>query len=997
LTDLRREVVIILVFLLFICKNLFAQNPYIQRYTTSDGLPSNTVYTVFQDSKKFLWFATDAGVARYDGTKFIYFRKQDGLSSNDVFDIKEDSYGRIWFFQINASFNFYSDNFIHNEKNTPYLDSLKGSYFCKKMYEDSARNIYFYDNPQGIIYSLSSSNIVTRYKLPSLMVKNDLMPGMYDAMAIHHMERNSEGEFTFLTIAGVVKSKALNAIPKIESAQYHYKDILTSSDKALYALFRENGKNEYVIKKFTDEGTLKSRKALPDTGSALTFSILEDKNGFLWISTYDKGVFCYKGDSLIYHLKIKNAHTIFQDHENNIWICSLLEGVYQINPYIILHKHLESTVFQNNGISKLCRKDSTGIWFTDGMMIYALVNNKLCKLDFQNSENSFNELLQVGHNKLIIGETSKNPFSLEGVTINLPAKKIRCEKVSRSQLPMKKIIYNPEKNEISSYNQFSIYFMNPDELFRKITTERIDERIYNTYYDSGNNLILNAKNPYLHKDGISTITAELKFLKDKLITEHLNLGDSAELFNIDGDSLYILNNNRIINLSEKLKQPFHLIIKNLYYQDSILYIASPKKIYTCKNPLNVLQDKSVQLQMMNINFPTINDILVNNNMLYVASDDGLTSIPVADIQRDNISPPIPYILSIKVNDIEKDIRNNQVNFMGSKRVNIAFTGINYSISPITYSYKLEGADSSWTISAGNDVVIQNLPNGKYKFKLRTKRLTSAWSEPVEVGIVVKATLWEHPLFYFVVLLLAIGIIFLLILRQKNSQLRRQEVAHQMILLEQKSLQAMMNPHFIFNSLGSIQNYMLNNKPYEAGIYLSQFARLIRQNLNAIDTSMINLEEEVNRVKNYLDLEKLRLGDKFDYVITIHESIESEEILIPSMIIQPFVENAIWHGIANLEEKGYVYITFQLHSHKSLRIIVEDSGIGIENSEKYNIRRESHLNLGMTIIRKRLKLLSKKYGTDTGITLSEYAPGSVNPGTKVIIITPFIKGKSALPS
>jgi hypothetical protein len=475
------------------------------------------------------------------------------------------------------------------------------------------------------------------------------------------------------------------------------------------------------------------------------------------------------------------------------------------------------------------------------------------------------------------------------------------------------------------------------------------------------------------------------------------LDSKTELFNIDGDSLYLMNNNQIINLSEKLDQPFHLIIKHLYYQDSVLYIASPKKIFICKNPLNVFNGKSVQLQMTNISFRSINDILVYDNKLFVASDDGLTAMPVADIQRDNITSPIPYILSVKINDAEESIVNNQIKFTGSKRINITFTGINYSISPITYSYKLEGADSTWTISAGNDVVIQNLASGKYKFKLRTKRLTSPWSEPVEVGIVVQETIWEHPLFYFVIGLFFIGIIFLLILRQKNSQLKRQEVAHQMILLEQKSLQAMMNPHFIFNSLGSIQNYILHNKPYEAGIYLSQFARLIRQNLNAIDTSMINLEEEVTRVKNYLDLEKLRLGDKFDYVINIHETIESEDVFIPSMIIQPFVENAIWHGIANLEEKGYVYISFELHSQNSLKIIVEDSGIGVENSEKYNIRQESHLNLGMTIIRKRLNLLSKKYRTDTGITLSEYAPGSINPGTRVVIITPFLKGKSALHS
>ncbi len=996
-TDLRREVLIIMVFLFFVCKNLFAQNPYIQKYTVTEGLPSNGVYTVFQDSRKFLWFATDAGVARFDGTRFTYFRKQDGLSSNDVFNIKEDSFGRIWFFHINASINFFSDNYIHNEKNTPFLDSLKGSYFCKKMYEDSERNIYFYDNPQRIIYTLNPRNQVTRYQMPSLMLKSDLKPKMFEAMAIRYMERKTDGEFCFLTPMGVFKTKTLNGSPNPDSDDYLFSDVLTSSDKIHYAVVREKGNSKFTLKKFKDDLNFKKIKPFPNTGSEFIFSVLEDSYGIFWVSTYDKGVFCFRGDSLIYHLNIKNALTILQDHEGNIWICSMKEGVYKINPYITMNKHIESSVFQNNGISTLCRKDNTGIWLTDGRLVYALINNELYKLDFQKTENTFNEILQVGDNKLIIGETSKYPYSLEGVTIDHARKRIHCQKVSQSTSRMKKIIYSPARNEISSYNQFSIYIMNPVDMFRDISTKKIEERIYNTYYDSSNNLIINAKNSYVHRDGTSTISKELKFLKNKLITDHLNLNDSIELFNIEGDSLYILNNKQFINLSEALDQPDHLTIKHLFYQDSILFIASPKKIFICKNPLDVLRGKRVQLQMANISFPSINDILVNDNKLFVASDDGLTAVPVADIQHDNINPPIPYILSIKVNDTEKSLEDSQIKFRGAKRINIAFTGINYSISPITYSYKLEGIDSSWTISRGNDVVIQNLSSGNYKFKLRTKRLVSEWSEPVEVGIVVEATIWEHPLFYFFIGLFVIGIIFLLILRQKNSQLKRQEVAHQMILLEQKSLQAMMNPHFIFNSLGSIQNYLLHNKPYEAGIYLSQFARLIRQNLNSIDTSLINLEEEVSRVKNYLDLEKLRLGDKFDYIITIHESIESDNVFIPSMIIQPFVENAIWHGIANLEDKGHVYITFELHTQNSLRIIVEDSGIGFENSEKYNIRQESHLNLGMTIIRKRLNLLNKKCGIETGITLSEYSPGSVNPGTKVVIITPFFDSRSAIPS
>jgi LytS/YehU family sensor histidine kinase len=136
-----------------------------------------------------------------------------------------------------------------------------------------------------------------------------------------------------------------------------------------------------------------------------------------------------------------------------------------------------------------------------------------------------------------------------------------------------------------------------------------------------------------------------------------------------------------------------------------------------------------------------------------------------------------------------------------------------------------------------------------------------------------------------------------------------------------------------------------------------------------------------------------MGDKFEYKIEIDEKVESEEIQIPSMIIQPFIENSIWHGIANLDEKGLVTVSVNLWNEKSLQIIVEDTGVGIKNAEKYKTRNNPHLNLGMTITRKRLSLLSQKYAVKTGIEYSELIPGATNPGTKVVIFVPFLYGNT----
>ena len=395
----------------------------------------------------------------------------------------------------------------------------------------------------------------------------------------------------------------------------------------------------------------------------------------------------------------------------------------------------------------------------------------------------------------------------------------------------------------------------------------------------------------------------------------------------------------------------------------------------------------MQLQFIDINFRNIHDILVNNDTLYVASDDGLTVIPEALLSKIRPQIPIPYFQYINVNDSEADLTKQKITLTGNTKIKFGFGSIQYSGSPVIFSYKLEGFDHDWTTGKGTNIVYQNVPRGNYTFKLRARKVTSEWSKPIEFKITIKAHFWQHPLFLSCLLIIFLTLIFLAIIRRKNILIKRRELDHQLITLEQKALQSMMNPHFIFNSLGSIQTYLLEKKSNEAGLYLSQFARLIRQNLNAINAASINLEEEIDRLKNYLDLERLRMENKFDYNIEMDENLEEAEVRIPSMIIQPFVENAIWHGIAALEDKGQINIKFQMKNEKSVTVIIEDNGIGIKRSEAYSTKQEKHLHLGMEMTRKRLELLGKKFSIKTAIEFFETYPGSANPGTKVVLVVP----------
>lgn len=302
---------------------------------------------------------------------------------------------------------------------------------------------------------------------------------------------------------------------------------------------------------------------------------------------------------------------------------------------------------------------------------------------------------------------------------------------------------------------------------------------------------------------------------------------------------------------------------------------------------------------------------------------------------------------------------------------------------------LEGAENKWSYGNGSELELfyRSLPPGQYTFKLRV-RATSEWSKPLALDILIKPTLFEYPAFWAILIVLAGFLVIMLIYRIKNERIRKTEVDHQLVLLEQKALQSMMNPHFIFNSLGSIQNYLLKNQAREAVLYLSEFTKLIRQNLNAINSPMVLLEDEVDRLRNYLELEKKRLENKFTYNITVDPDLEDELIYIPSMILQPIVENSIWHGIASLEIPGNIEISFSEYTSDSLMIKIKDNGIGMQKSVGYSSLDPKRQHLGMQINAKRLALLSKKYNTKTSITYMESDPGNPNPGTQAILIVPY---------
>ena len=348
------------------------------------------------------------------------------------------------------------------------------------------------------------------------------------------------------------------------------------------------------------------------------------------------------------------------------------------------------------------------------------------------------------------------------------------------------------------------------------------------------------------------------------------------------------------------------------------------------------------MQFLDISFNNIHDVIFQNDTLFIATDDGLTLISPEEFNQSRNIILLPYFTNVQAKEKKLDVEGKKkIVLRGNTDLHIDFDVINYSESQVLYSYKLEGLEANWNTGPETSVVYKNLSSETYTFQLRAKSFSSAWSEPIQLVIQVKPALYQRKLFIGACIVILIALMHFFSRRYVRRLKKSQELKTKLITYEQKALQSMMNPHFIFNSLGSIQNYLLQNKANEASLYLSQFARLIRQNLNSANSAFISIEDETDRLMNYLSLEKLRLDDKFDFHIQVDPELHADEILIPSMVIQPFVENSVWHGISPMNEKGRISISINRESEKSLLVTVEDNGIGIKQSGQYFTKHRSH--------------------------------------------------------
>lgn len=369
-----------------------------------------------------------------------------------------------------------------------------------------------------------------------------------------------------------------------------------------------------------------------------------------------------------------------------------------------------------------------------------------------------------------------------------------------------------------------------------------------------------------------------------------------------------------------------------------------------------------------------------------------------DDNRDSCLPPViinSFLIRQKPIQFSTDLNKSAAVSLQSDEnsfgLAVALVGFTFSTKK-ALEYRLDGFDNQWHFARQTDTILYNkLPGGEYLFRLKVSGSTAEKTLLIKIAPYFWQTTWFKILMPAIVLIVLVLIYALYqnrLLREKKILFERQKtlasLRQKTAESEMRALRAQMNPHFIFNSLNSINAYILRNEGKTANAYLTGFAQLMRQILDNSARETIPLETEIEFLQSYLRAESLRLENKLAWDIRVADSVDTFETEIPSMILQPYIENAVWHGIAHKPEGGNITVSIGRDTSGALLCTVEDNGVGRARARELRpLSGRPHESKGLKITEERLALYDQKHGTrSTVVTTDLFDDKGHAAGTRV---------------
>jgi ligand-binding sensor domain-containing protein len=944
--------------LLFTPALAFTQSFSYVHYDTRDGLAGSTVYDMCQDKEGFIWFATENGLSRFDGTNFKNFSVKDGLPDNEVLRVFADSKGRVWLGTFSKEPSFFYKNNIHNSSNDSIFKKIKFISNILFIDEDKEGNIMIGDNRR--IFKISVDNEVTEMTaLPAFKkIKTfywNIYPDYFD------------GGFCFNADQAVYKLAG-------DSLALFYKKGDTTYPNLLQSDLSRFGKQSVII---LPNSILSSTK-LKNSYKVL---IANTTNGSWSIDTLHN-----KLDEHFLPGKTISASLI--DREENTWFASFGEGIFKMPSREI------QVINQEKDFADIEKEVYTVV--SNGSEIIAgmgdskamIVQNKVLKrvLDFtgylkfainSRSNNRLFSMERLSSGALIFGFDNFLVKSEAGkYTFNYlqPVKSIAEFDIGHLLVATRDYSYKLRISDLAIV----------DTIWRERCTDIFcyEKKIYIGTLQGLYEIETGNKPRYLGNldHALQRRINDIKATADGTILIATN--DEGLVAYKEGKLLYILNDANGLSSN---------ICKTLFIKGPDLWVGTNKGI----NKINLANPSHpVTRFSMSDGLPSdiIHSLYIDDSTIWAATPAGLVFFNEKKITERSICNL--ELLSVTVSDKLQPIRDSYSLSYQDNNIDFDFAGISFkSGREIKYYYILKGLDKSWNQTSDRSIHYQSLPSGNYEFQIYARNKYGVQSRTISIHFSIATAFWNTWWFYVMIIISVIALtVFLVNQRNKRNKARIAEkrmFQNQFAILEQQALQAQMNPHFIFNCLSSIQQYILTNDRHKANQYLTDFASLIRQTLDNSGKTTIVLSDEVKYLERYLQMEKMRFGDSFSYEIAIHDDVQIHTTQIPAMLLQPFVENALRHGIRYKQEGfGKVKLSFSM-DHGTLICSVKDNGVGRQKAaEQKSHQPIEYQSKGVELTSKRITLLNKINEHSISVEIIDlHDDQGLASGTEVIIKIP----------
>jgi hypothetical protein len=915
-----------------------ASTSYAIHLTKKDGLPSNIVYNILQDQRGFIWIASDNGLCRYDGVHYKSYTTNP-MSSKAGSYIKEDLKGRIWYANFDGDI-FYIEN-----------DSMKlfgSKHNINTPFGIIQQSIWTLQNNRLISYDIETgkeNTVLPVTPVKALHQTNDLIELIdIEGKEIHFY--NNTGK--------LVKHFFVDHKQIFMSFIYHDEYYFITLHGSDLSIEKEDIQGLKTLHTFKNKGQI--------NGAGINQNVcwIATKSGIIYYDLINsQSTFMLEDETI--------SHTI-NDNMGNKWITTM-NGIYIFPKQYkqIAHPlpssscrllNFENTLylFDNNGevhvFDPKQNKLQTVYKEPNKKSIYQLYIRSQTTPFFDFTKTNKNEFFKTFHFNNQQGIVF-NPGFKDYVLIDDKYAAIattgNCELIQNASNNLN----NPWDSIVKAFQ----YINQENEHIHYVSIFYKDIRAKSVAFDEQQKLIYFATNI-----GVKTLSpnglGEIRFNGQPLFADNI-IHDKNQ-------TLFLQNNGELILKSDQ-QEPIKLIHLSVLFPilqikklNNYLILWNEQHVYQL--PLSQLSSNTnindYKLLNIHINTTEINDVEWLDRLLYFSTPQQLITLPWNSIQTLDEIPPF-YINEITTPHRQYVNKNNLLLQPNENDISISFSILSYLQEPIDISYQLNTDVWKKIGPYQRKLEFASLSAGDYLVTFKINNVI----QKARVSFTLLAPWYMKP--WFLVACLLAGMVGIYIYFKKRMS--RQQNENNLLLEKTKlekdlrqsmlsSIKSQMNPHFLFNALNTIQSYIITEDKINASNYLSKFSKLTRKILDMSDKETITLQEEIDALLLYIELEKMRFQE-LNYTIEIDKNINTNQLFIPSMIIQPYVENAIKHGLLHKPNDKQLFIHISADFHY-LKIKIEDNGIGRAMSKSINNHKnETHRSFASHANMKRVELLN----------------------------------------